>query len=212
MKAALLALALTGCAAGDLAVGVANLPDLALAAVEQVVRRVLFGAEVGEDVGPAIRGWLRLFPLRLLGLPVGGRHLKRLNRALAALPRPAWMPSDLRPEEVRDQLATLYVAAVATTASDVTWTLLGTRDALPIWFVPRQHRDTGESAIVLLGEGSKFGAGPRKCLGEQLAGFVGEATCHLLTERMSWAPHRLDLRPKLGLTRWPRRALVRRVA
>lgn len=187
-----------------------NLAHLMMQLTEHVMRRVLFGVDGGEGVGDAIRSWLRWMPLQLLGLPMGWRHLRRLDAALAAIPRPAWMPADLSPREVRDQLATLYVASVETTAADLTWRLAG-RPNTPIWFVPRQHAETGEDVVCLLSLADKFGAGPRRCIGEQLAQQVGDAVVRKLTQTMRWQPLRLDLRPRFGLTRWPKLAIVERV-
>ena len=184
-----------------------DLAKVMLQLAEHVMRRVLFGVDSGPNVGSAIRGWLRLMPLHLLGLPVGRKHLRRLDAALAALPRPVWMP-DLSPQEVRDQLATLYVASVETTAADLTWRIAG-RPQPPIWFLPRVDSETGESVICLLGLADKFGAGHRRCIGEQLAMQVADA---VLALPVRWQPLRLDLRPKLGLTRWPRKAIMVRSA
>lgn len=186
-----------------------ELSDVMLDLVESVVQRVLFNGG-HTAAGAAIRGWLRLFPLRLLGLPVGWGHIRKLNRTLAALPRPGWMPEDLTPEEVRDQLATLYVASVETTAAYLTWSLTGHRNT-PIHFVPRQHIETGENAIVLLSNETAFGHGHRHCIGEKFARLMVASITRRMTVGSRWLPMRLDMRPKFGLTRWPKRVQIQRV-
>lgn len=189
---------------------VVDVTDMMLRLSEHVMRAVLFGADASASIGPAIRGWLRLFPLRLLGLPVGRGYLRTLDREIAALPRPAWMPEDLSPQEVRDQLATLYVAAVETTAAALTWQAGGVVRSTPIWFLPRQHAETGENALVMLSPDCRFGAGHRKCIGDELARDVLAAVRDHMALWQTWEPVRLDMRPRWGLTRWPKRVIMKR--
>lgn len=186
-----------------------DVAELMTRIAEHVMRRLLFGAPAAAEIGPAIRAWLRLFPLRLLGLPVGRRHLRTIDRALAALPRPAWMPEDLGPAQTRHQLATLYVAGVETTAAAMTWAFLKTPQP-PLRFLPRRHEHTGENAILLLSVETMFGAGPRKCIGKQLAEQVQEVVLELVGA-VEWRPVLVDARPRLGLTNWPRAAVFERI-
>ena len=177
--------------------------------VEHVVKRVLFGG-AGEEVGPAIRGWLSLVPLQLLGVPAGFLYLRKLDRAIAKLPPLPWMPPSLTARQKRDQIATIYVAAVETTAASLTWEL-ASRPTGPIWFLPRQNISTGETAICILPSSAKFGVGHRQCLGALLAGQISSAIKRRMTEQSRWLPYRFDLRPRLSLTRWPRMVVMDRV-
>lgn len=172
--------------------------------VEQVMRRVLFGAPDGQ-VGDAIRAWLRLFPLRMLGLPVGQRYIDILDREVQSLTRPDWMPVEFA---TRDQIATLYVAAVETTASSCAAALAGHSEWNPIWFLPRQDRTGGTTLLATTAPELRYGAGHRKCLGKDLAEKVIGMIVKRFREELEVTPVLYDLRPTWGLTRRPRKLLA----
>lgn len=170
--------------------------------IEQVILTVLFESPRSRHIGRYIRGAVALAPLRLLGIPADFWHLRKLDRALAELPRPSWMPEDAN---VRDWLATFYVAAYETTYKRVSGRLCG--DAtVPIAFVPRQD-DRGRNVIILLDERSMFGVGARKCIGEQIARQI-EALC---LQRLQVRVLRANLRKRGVFTRGLTSAFVERV-
>lgn len=76
-----------------------------------------------------------------------------------------------------------------------------------IWRVLRKLLGNG----LILAE-DKFGAGHRRCIGEQLAMQVAEAVVRVYTQTMRWQPVLLNLRRKPGLTNWPWKAIVERMA
>ena len=172
--------------------------------IEHIMLTVLFEAPTARRISHLIRRCVQLAPLRILGIPADRWHLRALNRALDELPTPSWMP-ECTPTEKRDWLATMAVAAEDTTRQRVLGSLVG-QDVLPIWFVPRQTA-TGENVIILLDKATMFGAGARKCIGEQIARQV-EALC---LDRLQVRVIRGDFRRTGLLTRGIRSAFVERV-
>lgn len=178
-----------------------NLADEMLLFVETLVLDCLFQAQL-PYLGPSIRQFLDSVPYRLLGFSCGSKSLEKLEE-ISKLPIPNWMPDNLTAKQKRDQLLTLYVAAVETTAASLTWKLCG-KDELPIWFLPRQNILTGETAFLLLSKEHMFGVGVRKCLGEHLANQI------IKTVLETWkfeVDKSSNLKPKFGLTRWPKLAI-----
>jgi cytochrome P450 len=169
--------------------------------VEGVVMRALLGTTAPTQIAPLVRRCVQLAPLRLLGLPIDWPWLRQLNRELAALPAPAWMPRGLSPKQRRDWLATFVVAGIDTTSSDATAQLVGV-PLLPIWWLPRRHATTGELVVLMLSPGHKFGGGVRKCVGEPVAREIVQLVLERF--RVQVLPGS-DLRPTGLLTRRLRR-------
>ena len=121
------------------------------------------------EVGHLVRMCVLLAPARLLGIPLDWWWLSRLNKKLAEMPTPAFLENQvLTAKEKRDWLASFIVAGLDTLSSDLTARLVGA-SLLPIWWLPRRNEETGELAILLLTPEHKFGAGFRKCVGEEIA-------------------------------------------
>ena len=168
-----------------------NLAPEMLDLSERVVLRCLFGQDAPAQLGRHIQAAMRVSYRRMLcafaaSLVPGLRRVKpsawerigrrefelamaEIRRMVAQLPRPAWLPEEVPPDQRVDQLVTMYVAATETTAATLTWmfALLGgiSRNndkfgnladfdpgkaidipliaAPPIWFLPRTaSRDT----------------------------------------------------------------------
>jgi hypothetical protein len=178
-----------------------NLADEMLLFVETLVLDCLFQAQL-PYLGPSIRQFLDSVPYRLLGFSCGSKSLEKLEE-ISKLPIPKWMPNNLTVKQKRDQLLTLYVAAVETTAASLTWKLCG-KEELPIWFLPRQNILTGETVILLLSQEHMFGMGVRKCLGEHLANQITKTVLQTWRFEINKSS---NLKPKFGLTRWPKKAI-----
>lgn len=170
-----------------------NLAPEMLDLSERVVLRCLFGQDAPAQLGRHIQAAMRVSYRRMLcafaaNLVPGLRRVKpsawerigrrefepamvEIRRMVAQLPRPAWLPEEVPPDQRVDQLVTMYVAATETTAEALTWMLallggmrrdepgssfgdlsalrpeaaidLALKMAPPIWFLPRTAvRDT----------------------------------------------------------------------
>lgn len=180
--------------------------DLSRVMIEHVERLIvpdLLGLQPGA--AQHIRGLVGSIPWRALGLPIGGGHLRSLEALVSAAGGPDWL-AGCTPEERRDMILSLYVASVETTAAALTWTFCGKPEELPIWMLPRQHAETGETAFLKLSPALRYGVGVHKCVGARLA----DTIVRLAQEHHSFEVlPQSNLRPRLGLTRWPRLAWVR---
>jgi len=154
------------------------------------------------------------------------RALAVVNDFVMTLPTPPHAQG-LSGAALRDELVTLYVAGVETTASALTWMVLSglsPHDALlrypPIYFLPRDVLADcsldgiafrrGHMVVLNLigaqrkeGQSMSFGSGPRKCVGERLALAEMRAVYDALAGRIK--PHAsANLSPALALTLWPK--------